>query len=413
MKPMPPAGLYVHVPFCLSVCPYCDFVVYGGRAAAGPVSRVGPFLGTLHTELDLRADALDTESRLPTVPLSSVYLGGGTPSLLRARDVAALLDHIDRRFGIGAHTEVTIEVNPGPADRGDLAGFRSAGVTRVSIGAQSLDAVELRRIGRRHDPGDVADTMAGARAAGFASVNLDLLYDIPGQTIRSWEATLRCALALAPDHVSAYALTLDDPDAEGLTGGSGDHLPLRPGARAWRARARSTQDDDRAAVMYEFAAELLVRAGLDAYELSNWARPDHESRHNMAYWRRVSMEALGPGSHAFDGRHRRWNAANLDRYMGSLAPTDGSPARLPPGGVERLDEATSRVETAMLGLRLTRGIPSALAAHAAIAPAMQWAEEKGLVERSGSTVRLTLRGQLLADEVFERLIPASAKAAAA
>ncbi len=168
--PRPPVGLYLHVPFCVSLCPYCDFVVYTGRATHGPQARVEAFVEAVHLELDLRADALDADFGQPgsagRPALGSVYLGGGTPSLLPAADVAALLERIERRFGLAADAEVTIEANPGPDERGDLAGFHAVGVTRVSFGAQSLDAAELRRLGRRHRPVDVVEAVEAAASSG-------------------------------------------------------------------------------------------------------------------------------------------------------------------------------------------------------------------------------------------------------
>ena len=406
-----PVALYIHVPFCLSICPYCDFVVVAGRAARGPANRLEAFLAAIHVELDLRADDLDTTVGSGRAPLSSIYLGGGTPSLLGPSQVCGLLDHVARRFGIARDAEITLEANPGRGDRGDLAGFRAAGVNRLSLGVQSLDPAELRTLGRRHGPADVTDAVAESRAARFRSVNLDLLYDVPGQSLRSWEWTLHAALRLEPDHVSAYALALDDPDAEGATSPLGDRLPLRPGAGAWRRRARPAQDEDRAADQYEMAERRLVAAGLRRYELSNWARRGHESRHNLAYWRCEAVEAVGPGAHAFDGAlTRRWNAARLEPYIASLRPADGGPAALPPGGRERLDPATGRAEAAILGLRLRTGIDGAALLDPALAAGLEWGIEAGLVE-AGRRLRLTSRGRLLASELFVRLLPDTPRAA--
>jgi coproporphyrinogen III oxidase-like Fe-S oxidoreductase len=248
----------------------------------------------------------------------------------------------------------------------------------------------------------VADAVAAARRAGLANVSLDLLYDVPGQSVESWERTVRGAIALGVEHVSAYALTLDDPDAEGLTGLRGDHLPLRAGARAWRARALPDQDEDRAAACYERADGLLAAAGFAWYELSNWARPGFESRHNLAYWRREPYEAVGPGAHAHDGgAGRRWNAARLEGYVQALA---GPAPRLPPGGSEVVDPGTQAADAAMLGLRLREGIAPDLAALPGIAGAVEWGRAHGLVHAGpDDRFRLTLRGRLLADEVFVRL----------
>ncbi|MEX2546764.1 MAG: radical SAM family heme chaperone HemW [Chloroflexota bacterium] len=403
----PPVGLYVHFPFCLSVCPYCDFVVYAGSAAKGPENRIDAFVEALVAEIGLRAS--ETRS-----PLCSVYLGGGTPSLMSAAQVARVLSAVDGAFGIADDAEITIEANPGPAERGDLPGFRAAGVNRLSIGAQSFDPIELGRLGRRHAGADIADTVSAARGAGFDNISLDLLYDVPGQTPDSWRLTLEAALALQPDHISAYALMLDDPQAEGLTGPLGDHLPTRPGAMRWRGRARLEQDEERAAELYLIADEMLSAAGLGWYELSNWARPGRASRHNLAYWLGEPWEAVGPGAHAFDGlRTRRWNAARLDSYLAALTPADGSDARLPPGASETTDDETAAAEQAILRLRTNDGLPAELAVMPALRSALGWARANGLLEpaRQGG-VRLTLRGRLVSNEVFVRLLPDASSAAA-
>jgi oxygen-independent coproporphyrinogen-3 oxidase len=258
-------------------------------------------------------------------------------------------------------------------------------------------------LGRRHRAADVADAVAAARAGGIARVSLDLLYDVPGQALATWAASVEGSLALAPDHVSCYALTLDDPDAEGLTGPVGDHLPTPSGARRWRARARQAQDEDRAAAAYALADSLLEEAGMPWYELSNWAVPGAESRHNLAYWQRHPYEGVGPGAHAFDGSARRWNAARLDAWLGALVPADGGPAALPPGGEESLDSEVAAAEELILGLRMSRGV----AREAALArlDVLAWAADAGLVmDGPGGRIRLTLRGRLLSNELFTRLL---------
>jgi len=409
VRAFPPVGLYVHVPFCISICPYCDFVVYAGASARGRGSRVDAFVAALEMEIGLRADAADAAFGRPEPgarrpPLGSVYLGGGTPSLLPAETVRRLLALVARRFGLTADAEVTVEVNPGAAERGDAGALAAAGVTRISIGAQALDGPTLRRLGRRHAPEDVTATVASARGAGVRSVSLDLLYDVPDQGVDEWSATLDAALALDPDHLSLYALTIDDPDAEGLTGAGGDHLPLRPGARRWRERARARQDEDRAAAMYELAVERLGRAGYRGYEISSWARPGHESRHNLAYWRRLPVEAVGPGAHAFDGLRRRWNAARLEGYLSALAPADGSAPGLPPGVSDELDAGTAAAEALILGLRLDEGVPAARFDALGRSGSLAWAREAGIVGVAGDRVALTTRGRLLSNELFGRLL---------
>jgi oxygen-independent coproporphyrinogen III oxidase len=284
--------------------------------------------------------------------------------------------------------------------------LRAAGVTRLSIGAQSLHDAELRRLGRRHRAADVRATIEAGRAAGFSSVSMDLLYDVPDSAVEDFAASLEAALALEPDHLSLYALTLDDPVAEGLTEPIGDHLPMTSGARRWRERARAVQDEERAAAMYELATERLGAAGFRGYEISNWARPGHESRHNLAYWRREPHEAVGPGAHAFDGWERRWNAARLGPYLEALAPLDGAPTHLPPGGAETIDVAAAAAEAAILSLRLDTGVAATEITAGRFSPQLRWALANGLVEGTKATNRiaLTTRGRLLSNELFARLV---------
>jgi oxygen-independent coproporphyrinogen-3 oxidase len=399
--PGTPVGLYVHIPFCVSLCPYCDFVVIAGAAARGPRNKLARFLDALRAEIRLRAAGRRVE-------LETLYLGGGTPSLLTSDDLARLIELADQTFGLANGAEITLEANPGPGERGDPRAHAAAGITRVSFGAQSLEDDELRRLGRRHRAADVGEAVKAARSAGIGSINLDLLYDVPGQSLASWMATLEAALALEPDHLSLYALTLDDPDAEGLTGPQGDHLPTTRGARRWRDRARTEQDEDQAAAMYHHATVRLAETGYRGYEISNWARPGHESRHNLAYWERRPVEAVGPGAHAFDGWERRWNAARLDAYLAALVPPDGSPGRLPPGGSEAIDASTAASEQAILGLRTERGLALAAGFEPPLAEQLGWALATELVEvvraDDGERIRLTTRGRLLSNELFARLV---------
>ncbi|HLA16398.1 MAG TPA: coproporphyrinogen-III oxidase family protein [Candidatus Limnocylindrales bacterium] len=404
----PPVALYVHTPFCVSRCPYCDFVVYAGAAARGPRSRRAAYLAALETEIRLRADAVDERFGPPASPgrptLTSLYLGGGTPSLLGGDAIAGILGIVGERFGLAPGAEVTLEVNPAPAERGSANRWQMVGVNRLSIGAQSMVDAEIRTLGRRHVAADVAATVAEAREAGIGSLSIDLLYDVPGQTLDSWAGSLEGALTLRPDHLSLYALTLDDPDEERLTGDLGDHLPTTTGARRWRERARQSQDEDRAAAMYEMACARLAGDRWHGYEISNWARPGHESCHNLAYWERRPYEAVGPGAHAFDGVVRRWNAADLDAYIAALAPGDATAPRFPPGGQESIDPRTAEHERLILGLRLARGIPRAWVDAAPFRATAPWALESGLLEIAADRLRLTTRGRLLSNELFARLV---------
>ena len=398
----PPVALYVHVPFCVSLCPYCDFVVYAGAAARGPRARISAFLDAVVTEIDLRADALDERFGSSRPPLETVYIGGGTPSLLPADEIDRLLARVRARFGIAEAGEVTLEANPGPDERGDPAALRRAGIMRISFGAQSLDDGELRRLGRRHRAADVAAAVEGAREAGIASVNVDLLYDVPDGTLATWTTTLAAALELGPDHLSLYALTLDDPDAEGLTGPGGDHLGTTQGARRWRERARPAQDEDRAAAQYRHATSVLADAGFRGYEISNWSRPGHESRHNLAYWQRRPYESVGPGAHAFDGAVRRWNAARLEGYVTALT---GRRPLLPPGGADVVDAAVATAEALILGLRLDTGVALATAHQPPLDAAFEWARTAEILDVTpDDRVVLTTRGRLLSNELFARLV---------
>ena len=359
--------------------------MYSGRAARGASNEIERFVDAVVTEIRLRGRPAN---------LASVYLGGGTPSLMSAGQVARVLQTADDAFGVAAGAEITIEVNPAAADRGDICGFAAAGVNRVSIGAQSFVSADLRALGRRHTPDDVVATVALARAAAVWSVSVDLLYDVPGQTIASWRDSLDVALSFEPEHVSAYSLTLDSHDP------GGDQLVPSAGARRWRARARAAQDEDRAADMYELADDVLARAGFGWYEISNFARPGHESRHNAAYWSSAPWEAVGPGAHAFDGTStRRWNAARLDAYLAALEAGSLPPGRLEPAPVN---------ESMILALRTSTGVPREV-----LSDSLAWAVAHGLVEDAdGGNVRLTRRGRLLSNELFARLLDSDEEIAA-
>jgi oxygen-independent coproporphyrinogen-3 oxidase len=411
----------------VSICPYCDFVVVAGSETRGPGNRIDAFLAALRRELELRAAALDRRWGPPSAtggsatggsatgrsatggsarrPLATLYLGGGTPSLLPEDEIAAIIALVRVRYGLAEGAEITLEANPGPDERGDPEALRQAGITRISYGAQALDDATLKDLGRRHRATDVADAVEGARQAGIPSVNVDLLYDVPGGSVDGWMTTLDWALELDPDHLSLYALTLEDPDAEGLTGPLGDHLPTTRGARRWRDNARAGQDEDRAAAMYHHAVHRLAEAGFDGYEISNWARPGHECRHNLGYWERRPYEAVGPGAHAFDGASRRWNAARLDAYVAALTPTDGAAPSLPPGGEDVLDTRVAAAERVILGLRTARGIPAAAILEPPLADHFGWALAAELVDVTPEDrIILTTRGRLLSNELFARLV---------
>ncbi len=411
ITPQPPRGLYLHVPFCRSLCPYCDFVVVAGAAAFGPRSRIGGYLRAAEREIDLRATAVDRSfgalgSALRTgdgtrAPLESLYLGGGTPSLLPEEALAALIARVRDRFGLANGAEVTLECNPGVDERGDARAAVQAGVTRFSIGVQSMNVDALRDLGRRHTPDDVSECVAAVRAAGATSVSIDLLADLPNVSLESWAASLSDAIALDPDHISVYALTLATDGAD--AGEADDRLATPAGALAWRARAAAAQDEERGAEELELLDRRLPAAGFDWYEISNWAREGHTSRHNRLYWERAAVEAVGPGAHAFDGVRRRWNSANLDAWEASLHAGE-----LPPGGAdEPLSEEGAAAELLVLSLRMSAGVIRDEAMRGGFGEALRWGESNGLLAPhpdDSTRIQLTLRGRLLSNELFSRIV---------
>ena len=411
ITPQPPRGLYLHVPFCRSLCPYCDFVVVAGAAAFGPRSRIGGYLRAVEREIDLRAAAVDRSfgalgSALRTgdgtrAPLESLYLGGGTPSLLPEEALAALIARVRDRFGLADGAEVTLECNPGVDERGDARAAVQAGVTRFSIGVQSMNVDALRDLGRRHTPDDVSECVAAVRAAGATSVSIDLLADLPNVSLESWAASLSDAIALDPDHISVYALTLATDGAD--AGEADDRLATPAGALAWRARAAAAQDEERGAEELELLDRRLPAAGFDWYEISNWAREGHTSRHNRLYWQRAAVEAVGPGAHAFDGVRRRWNSANLDAWEASLHAGE-----LPPGGAdEPLSEEGAAAELLVLSLRMSAGVIRDEAMRGGFGEALRWGESNGLLAPhpdDSTRIQLTLRGRLLSNELFSRIV---------
>jgi oxygen-independent coproporphyrinogen-3 oxidase len=384
--PAPSHHLYVHVPFCRLVCAYCDFVTVGGRGA-----DIGRYVDALLAELSMRP----APGRLETV-----YFGGGTPSLLPASSVGRVIAAAVDRWS-GSPREVTLEANPSGREAPDWAGLRSAGVNRISLGAQSLRDADLAALARGHTAQEVRAAYAAVRGAGFDNVSLDLIYGIPGQSLRDWEAGLRAAVALEPEHLSLYALQLAlEPDEWAA--------PPRPGALRWRRRVAARQDDALAAEQYRLAEALLGEAGYEHYELSSWARPGRESRHNGAYWERRAYTGIGAGAHSYDGvAHRSWNERGLDVYLAAVES-----GASPTAGGERLDEATRAFEALALGLRRVAGISrAAFAAEFGADPvdrhreAVEAAARGGLLQVAGDRLALTGRGRLLANEVLIGFAP--------
>jgi oxygen-independent coproporphyrinogen-3 oxidase len=380
--------LYIHVPFCRLVCAYCDFVTVGGRAA----------------EIPRYVDAVLAEMAMRPAPgrLRTIYFGGGTPSLVPASQIARIVQAATERWQADV-VEVTLEANPSARESPHWAALRSAGVNRVSLGAQSLLDRQLHALARGHTAAEALDAFGMARAAGFENVSLDLIYGIPGQSLADWRRDLAAAVALEPDHLSLYALQLALAPDEWAA-------PPRPGALRWRRRMADRQDEVLAAEQYRAAEEMLAAAGFVHYELSSWARPGREAVHNAAYWSRLPYTGLGAGAHSYDGRAARsWNERDLDRYLSAVES-----GRLPLAGSEELDEATRAFEAAALGLRRVDGFSRAgFAAEFGQDPATRFATafadatSRELLVCEEDRVSLTAQGRLLANEVLLGLLPDS------
>jgi oxygen-independent coproporphyrinogen-3 oxidase len=362
------AGLYVHVPFCLTRCGYCDFNAY-----AGLEHLRGRYVRALLREAELAAPVWRDERFV------GVFLGGGTPTTLEVADLLALLGQLRDRFEVDRDLEVTIEANPDTVDRAKLASLLEGGYTRLSMGAQSFDPAVLASLERAHDPSSVRFAFREARAAGFSNVSLDLIYGADGETLRSWERSLRETVDLGPEHVSAYALTVE---------------ASTPLGRKVRRGVVPAPDPDLQADMFELACEVLAAAGYGHYEVSNWAKPGRECVHNLGYWRRRPYLGLGAGAHSYRGERRWWNVRPPDAYLAAVEA-----GRLPVSGEERLGPADARLEEVLLRLRILEGVPS------------RWVEParartlvgSGLLrERQGAFVP-TQRGMLLLNELVLEL----------
>ena len=371
-------GAYLHVPFCTQRCGYCSFNT--APESPGAVER---FLPALLGEIDLVAGA----PWAGAVDLRSVFLGGGTPSLLPAEAMADILERLRARLGVEPGAEVTVECNPESVSLERLAGYRRAGVTRISLGVQSLDDRILPTLDRLHSAAQARRAFDDARAAGFDDVSVDLIYGLPGLDLATWEETVKRALGWEPDHLSAYALTLDE--------GS-----LWNSAGVTRLPAEET-----VTAQYGRLTELAAEAGFEHYEVSNYARPGHRSTHNQIYWRAEEYLGLGPGACGFLGDVRYGNVKPVERYGALVA------AGLPPVAThETLTPRQRMAERLILGLRLGDGVPAAwLDERAALGPerlsaTLEAWRERGLLGESGGRVRLTEAGFLLSDALFIELL---------
>jgi putative oxygen-independent coproporphyrinogen III oxidase len=358
------AGLYVHVPFCLTRCGYCDFNAYAGLSHLGPA-----YAEALRREADLHAEAW------AGVRFVSIFLGGGTPTTLLPETIAALIRSFRERFDIAPDAEVTSEANPDTVDRSYLERLRAAGITRLSMGVQSFDPAVLVSLERVHSADSARRAYADARAAGFEDVNLDFIYGSRGETPASWRRTLEEAVTLGPDHVSCYALTIEPGTPLGQKVATGRNL---------------APDPDLQADLYEAACERLGAAGYEHYEVSNWARPGHDCLHNLGYWEGRPYLGLGAGAHSYRAGRRWWNVRLPQRYIDRVAA--GS---LLVEGEERPDPAEAELERVFLSVRLARGVPASWV-PSDVARAYV---ERGLARRRDGRFALTDQGMLLANDL--------------
>ncbi|WP_298273163.1 radical SAM family heme chaperone HemW [Geobacter sp.] len=380
-----PVSLYIHIPFCVRKCRYCSFV----SEADAPLSP-REYTDLLLREMALRAGRGAVPSRAPTL-----YLGGGTPSLLPPGEVGRIIETAGRLLGLEADAEVTLEANPGTVTPASLAGYRAAGVNRLSLGVQSFDDRMLATLGRVHSAREAREAFDAARRAGFDSVGIDLIHSLPGQDIGHWRGELRRAADLSPEHISAYGLTVE----EGTTF-----------ARLEAQGALLLPGEEESARMFEETAELLAAFGYEHYEISNYARPGRRSRHNRVYWRRGNYLGFGAGAHSFlrsPWPGVRWkNPDELARYGRLLAA--GS---LPDEDVVSLSGRAAMGEWLFLGLRMLDGVETArfreefgAELEAVYGGEVERLRAAGLLDAAGGVLRLTRRGILLSNQVFARFL---------
>ena len=381
-----PLGFYLHVPYCATRCGYCDFNTYTAtelRGSGGALASRDNYAATLVEEVRLARKVLGDDPR----PVRTVFVGGGTPTLLPAADLVRMLAAIREEFSLADDCEVTTEANPESVNPAYLAELREGGFNRVSFGMQSARPHVLKILDRTHTPGRPEECVAEARAAGFDHVNLDLIYGTPGESDADWQASLDAAIGAGPDHVSAYALIVEE----------GTQL-----ARRIRRGEVPMTDDDVHADRYLMTEQALLAAGFSWYEVSNWATSDAgRCLHNELYWRGADWWGAGPGAHSHVGGVRWWNVKHPGAYAQALG--DG---RSPGAGREVLSQEDRRVERILLELRLVEGCELSLLKPAGLAAAEK-AVRGGLLEdgpyAQGRAV-LTLRGRLLADAVVRDLV---------
>ena len=372
-----PFGIYVHVPFCSVRCGYCDFNTYTADELGEGATRAS-YADTAILEIERFGRQL-----VDAPPVQTVFFGGGTPTQLPSADLVRILDAIRRTFGLADDVEVTTEANPDSVTPQSLATLREGGFTRISYGVQSAVPHVLATLERTHDPAGVPQAVRWAREAGFEQLSVDLIYGTPGESMDDWRASIDQAIALEPNHISAYALIVEDGTAF---------------ARKVRRGEVVMPDDDETADKYVLADELFSAAGLGWYELSNWARDDAaQCRHNVLYWHSDNWLGIGPGAHSHVSGERWWNVKHPAAYAGRLMAGES-----PRHDGEAIDAATARLERVMLQTRLRTGldleslVPEARAAIAGIV-------SRGLATQEDDRLVLTRSGRLLADAVVREL----------
>lgn len=387
---MKPLSLYVHIPFCIAKCGYCDFNSYAldtllekGHTGEDWARR---YADALVEEIKSRLDEFSLEGR----EVGTIFFGGGTPSLFPAEETRRILDFLAASFDLAPDCEITLEANPGAAEAERFGALREAGVNRISIGVQTFDDAALIRLDRVHTGDDAERAFRSAREAGFANVSLDLMFGIPHQTIEAATQDIERALALGPEHLSAYELTIEP--------GTAFH------ARQARGELNGLPDEETALRMWEIRDSALAEAGFERYEISNFARPGFACRHNLNYWRRGDYLGLGAGAHSLLEGERLWNHARPDVYAANASdPTAGS---------ERVDEPEKALgEALMLGLRVKEGVSLGRLARACCADPEETfgelfreLEDSGLVARENGYLRLSGKGTLLANQVLAKFI---------
>jgi oxygen-independent coproporphyrinogen-3 oxidase len=414
-----PVGVYIHVPYCVSKCPYCDFNSVEINDSS-PSPCLDPAREKRYVDAVLKELSTVASVGAPG-ELKSVYMGGGTPTVLSPGSIGSIIGGVVGRFKPSISVEITVEANPGTIGAVGLKGLKQAGVNRLSIGAQSFSGRILRTLSRVHTADKSLEVIQQARAAGFDNLGVDLIFGVPGQSLADWEETLQRTVALSPEHVSLYGLTIEPgtpfghiyAQEEGKDGAEGDGRPS--GTHAPTASPALPQEET-VIEMYKAAISLLTKAGFVHYEISNFALPGKESVHNTGYWRGQAYLGLGPGAHTYLKKGpwgtRGWNERDPDEYL-RLVEEKGS-ARV---GGEELSREEAIVERVMLGLRMLGdggegidGIDGKKFKDSfgkyPMEELAEWKtlEEEGLLLITGQDVRLTTKGALLSDEVFLRLL---------